>query len=98
MSVHDDYRAGDYGRREQRLGSFRDHERRCSGRKVAYPGTVVLGAVRMVVAASASRLRLIEATALVLSDVSAWRDLRTSLERRQEVLLSRFRLDLYDMS
>lgn len=39
---------------EQFLGSYRYHERRCSGRKVAGPETVVRGPVRLV-AAGATR-------------------------------------------
>ena len=62
---------------EQFFGSYRYHERRCSGRKVACPGTVVRGSVRLV-AAAATRLRPIEAADLVPSDLSAWRDLRGS--------------------
>src|SRR5262249_45398888 len=38
------------------FGSYRYHERRCSGRKVACPGAVVRGSVRLV-AAAATRLR-----------------------------------------
>jgi hypothetical protein len=79
---------------EQFFGSYRYHERRCSGRKVACPGTVVRGSVR-VVAAAATRLRPIGATELVPSDLKAWRALRGSLERRQAVrtLGRRFRRD-----
>jgi hypothetical protein len=79
---------------EQFFGSYRYHERRCSGRKVACPGTVVRGSVRLV-AATATRLRRIEAADLVPSDLTAWRDLRGSLERRQAVrtLGRRFRRD-----
>jgi len=79
---------------EQFFGSYRYHERRCSGRKVACPGTVVRGSVR-VVAAAAARLRPIDAAALVPSDLKKWRDLRGSLERRQAVrtLGRRFRRD-----
>jgi hypothetical protein len=69
---------------EQFFGSYRYHERRCSGRKVACPGTVVRGSVR-VVAAAATRLRPISATDLIPSDLKKWRDLRGSLERRQAV-------------
>ena len=78
---------------EQFFGSYRYHERRASGRKVACPGTVVRGSVR-VVASAATRLRPIEAADLVVS-VSAWRDLRGRLERRQAVrtLGRRFRCD-----
>jgi hypothetical protein len=79
---------------EQFFGSYRYHERRASGRKVACPGTVVRGSVRLV-AATATRLRRIGAADLVPSDLTAWRDLRGSLERRQAVrtLGRRFRRD-----
>jgi hypothetical protein len=79
---------------EQFFGSYRYHERRCSGRKVACPGTVVRGSVRLA-AAAATRLRPIDAADLVPSDLKAWRDLRGSLERRQTVraLGRRFRRD-----
>jgi hypothetical protein len=69
---------------EQFFGSYRYHERRASGRKVACPGTVVRGSVRLV-AAAATRLRSIAVSDLVPSDLAAWRELRGSLERRQEV-------------
>ena len=79
---------------EQFFGSYRYHERRCSGRKVACPGTVVRGSVRLV-AAAATRLRRIDPAELIPSDLRAWRDLRGSLERRQAVrtLGRRFRRD-----
>ncbi len=67
---------------EQFFGSYRYHERRASGRKVACPGTVVRGSVRLVAAAS-TRLRAIKVADLVPSDVAAWRELRQSLEQRQ---------------
>lgn len=79
---------------EQFFGSYRYHERRCSGRKVACPGTVVRGSVRLV-AAAATRLRPIDVADLAPTDLKAWRDLRGSLERRREVrtLGRRFRRD-----
>jgi hypothetical protein len=79
---------------EQFFGSYRYHERRCSGRKVACPGTVVRGSVR-IVAAAATRLRPIEAADLIPLDLAAWRSLRGSLERRQAVrtMGRRFRKD-----
>jgi hypothetical protein len=79
---------------EQFFGSYRYHERRCSGRKVACPGTVVRGSVRLV-AAAATRLRAIDAAELIPSDLKTWRALRGSLERRQAVrtLGRRFRRD-----
>ncbi len=79
---------------EQFFGSYRYHERRCSGRKVACPGTVVRGSVRLV-AAAATRLRPIEVVDLVPTDQAAWRSLRQRLVRRQAVRTQgrRFRRD-----
>jgi hypothetical protein len=79
---------------EQFFGSYRYHERRCSGRKVACPGTVVRGSVRLV-AASATRLRPVGEADLIVSDVTAWRALRDRLGRRQAMrrLGRRFRRD-----
>jgi hypothetical protein len=79
---------------EQFFGSYRYHERRCSGRKVACPGTVVRGSVRLVAAAT-TRSRPIGVGDLVPSDLTRWRDLRGRLERRQAVrtLGRRFRHD-----
>lgn len=79
---------------EQFFGSYRYHERRCSGRKGACPGTVVRGSVRLV-AAAATRLRSIAVADLVPSNLSAWKELRGSLERRQgmRTLGRRFRRD-----
>jgi hypothetical protein len=79
---------------EQFFGSYRYHERRASGRKVACPGTVVRGAVRLA-ASAATRLRPIGVGELVPSDLKAWRELRGSLEQRQAIrtLGRRFRHD-----
>ena len=79
---------------EQFFGSYRYHERRASGRKVACPGTVVRGSVRLVAAAT-TRLRTVEVADLIPSDIAAWRELRQSLQRRQAVraLGRRFRRD-----
>ena len=79
---------------EQFFGSYRYHERRASGRKVACPGTVVRGSVRLV-ASAATRLRPIAVIDLVPSDLKRWRELRGSLERRRQVrvLGRRFRRD-----
>jgi hypothetical protein len=79
---------------EQFFGSYRYHERRCSGRTVACPGTVVRGRVRLVSSAT-SRLRTVGVEDLIPSDVSAWRALRTELEQRQatRTLGRRFRRD-----
>jgi hypothetical protein len=79
---------------EQFFGSYRYHERRCSGRKVACPGTVVRGRVRLVSSAT-SRLRPVGVEDLIPSDVAAWRALRAELEKRQatRALGRRFRCD-----
>jgi hypothetical protein len=79
---------------EQFFGSYRYHERRCSGRKVACPGTVVRGSVRLI-AAAATRSRPVGVADLIPSDLSAWSELRRSLGRRQAVraLGRRFRRD-----
>jgi hypothetical protein len=79
---------------EQFFGSYRYHERRCSGRKVACPGTVVRGSVRLV-AAAATRARFVDPADLVPADLAAWRSLRASLERRRaaRTLGRRFRRD-----
>ena len=69
---------------EHFFGSYRYHERRASGPKVACPGTVVRGSVRLV-ASAATRLRPVAGPDLVPSDLSAWRELRDGLERRQAV-------------
>ncbi len=79
---------------EQLFGSYRYHERRASGRKVASPGMVVRGSVRLI-AATASRLHVVESAALAPLDLAAWRSLRAGLNRRQEVRIwgHRFRRD-----
>jgi hypothetical protein len=79
---------------EQSFGSYRYHERRRRGRKVACPGTVVRGSVRLVAAAT-TRLRPVEPGELAPRDLAAWRELRASLERRRAVraLGRRFRHD-----
>jgi hypothetical protein len=80
---------------EQLFGTHRYHERRSSGRKVASPGLVVRGSVRLP-AALATRLRgEVRGEDLVPSDLEAWRRLRTGLERRQAVRAQgrRFRHD-----
>jgi len=80
---------------EQLFGAHRYHERRSSGRKVASPGLVVRGSVRLP-AALATRLRgEVRGEDLIPSDLEAWRELRTGLERRQTVRAQgrRFRRD-----
>jgi hypothetical protein len=80
---------------EQLFGAHRYHERRSSGRKVASPGLVVRGSVRLP-AAVATRLRgEVRGEDLMPPDLEAWRELRTALERRQAVRAQgrRFRRD-----
>jgi hypothetical protein len=79
---------------EQLFGRHRYHERRCSGRKVASPGLVVRGSVRLV---AGLMTRLGEATAeeLAPADLSSWRQLREELggRGRARVQQRRFRRD-----
>jgi hypothetical protein len=80
---------------EHVFGAHRYHERRCSGRKVASPGLVVRGSVRLP-AALATRLRgEVRGADLMPRDLEAWRKLRAGLERRQAVRAQgrRFRHD-----
>jgi hypothetical protein len=80
---------------EQLFGSHRYHERRASGRKLASPGLVVRGSVRLP-AAVATRLRgEVRAEDLAPADLGAWRELRAGLERRQAIRTQgrRFRRD-----
>jgi hypothetical protein len=80
---------------EPLFGAHRYHERRSSGRKVASPGLVVRGSVR-VPAALATRLRgEVSSEELAPSDLEAWRQLRAGLERRRAVRAQgrRFRRD-----
>jgi hypothetical protein len=68
---------------EQLFGSYRHHERRVSGRKVASPALVLRGAAR-IVAAVATRQRPERLRDLTGADRTAWRELRATLaERRQ---------------
>jgi hypothetical protein len=68
---------------EHLFGSHRYHERRASGRKVASPGLVVLGSVR-VVSGLATRLRPEEGLVLPGGYLSRWQELRARLEKRRE--------------
>jgi hypothetical protein len=80
---------------EQLFGANLYHERRSSGRKVASLGLVVRGSVQLA-AALATRLWVkVRGENLTPSDMEAWRELRTGLERRQGVRAQgrRFRRD-----
>jgi len=68
---------------EQQFGSYRWHERRITGRKVASPAMVQRGQVRML-ASTATRQRRFSAKDLSVCDREAWTQLRTQLETRRE--------------
>jgi hypothetical protein len=68
---------------EHLFGSHRYHERRASGRKVASPGLVVRGGVRLV-AGAVTRLRAVRGEELAPGDLQRWRELRQRLQQRQE--------------
>ena len=68
---------------EQLFGSYRHHERRVSGRKVASPALVLRGSAR-ILAAVATRQRPERGKDLIGADRQAWAELRAELaERRQ---------------
>jgi hypothetical protein len=70
---------------EQWFGSHRYHEQRSSGPKVASPGLVVRGSVRLPTAV-ATRLRgEVRDEDLIPSDLEAWRTIRADLEQRPAV-------------
>jgi hypothetical protein len=79
---------------EQLFGSYRYHERRTTGRKAASPATVLRGAVRLL-AATATRGRLVTARELAHANRQRWSTLRAQLEkrRRARVQRTRFRRD-----
>ena len=79
---------------EHFFGSVRYHHRRASGRIRASAGTVVRGSVR-VIAATASRLHPFGEYDLRHPNLDRWRDLRRSLDLRQEARRQqgRFRKD-----
>jgi hypothetical protein len=79
---------------EQFLGPVRYHHRRASGRIRASAGTVVRGSVRAL-AATTSRLHHFGEYELRHPNLDRWRDLRESLDLRQEARRQqgRFRKD-----
>ena len=79
---------------EQFFGSVRYHHRRASGRIRASAGTVVRGSVRAL-ASTASRLHPFGEYELRHPNLDRWRDLRRSLDLRQEARRQqgRFRKD-----
>ena len=80
---------------EQVFGSHRYHERRCGGRKVASPGLVVRGSVRLPAAVATRLLGEVSGEELIPSEIERCRELRAGLERREEVRAQgrRFRRD-----
>lgn len=68
---------------EQQFGSYRWHERRITGRKVASPAMVQRGQVR-ILAAAATRSHPFSAKDLVARDYAAWLALRAELDARRE--------------
>ena len=68
---------------EQLFGSYRHHERRVSGRKVASPALVLRGSAR-IIAAVATRQQPERVRDLIGADRENWAELRAELaERRQ---------------
>ena len=67
---------------EQFFGAYRYHERRATGRKVASPAVVLRGAVRLV-ACAATHIHPFTSEALAPDTVSAWQELRRTLETRR---------------
>jgi hypothetical protein len=68
---------------EQQFGSYRHHERRCTGRKVASGMTVVRGPVRLV-AALATPAKALSGADLRPGSVEDWRCLRQDLQKRHD--------------
>jgi len=77
---------------EQAFGTYRHHERRVTGRKVASASTVLRGSVRLI-AAVATRRHTVEGSDLAPANPHAWRSLRRQLDqrRRTRTLGRRFR-------
>jgi hypothetical protein len=79
---------------EHLFGSLRISERRTNGRKVASPALVIRGQVRLLATLASERSRLTPAD-LRPKDITAWREIRSQLELRQEArrMQRRFRND-----
>ncbi|CAA9405432.1 Mobile element protein [uncultured Leptolyngbya sp.] len=67
---------------EQLFGSWRHHQRRCTGRKVAPASLVVRGSVQ-IVAAIATQLHSFSASELATVSIEAWQSVRADLNRLQ---------------
>jgi hypothetical protein len=79
---------------EQLFGSYRHHERRVSGRKVASPALVLRGSAR-IIAAVATRQQRERVKDLISADRESWAGLRAELAQRRQrrVERRRFRRD-----
>jgi len=79
---------------EQLFGSYRHHERRASGRKVASPALVLRGSAR-IIAAVATRQQPERTGDLISADRESWAELRAELAQRRQrrVERRRFRRD-----
>jgi hypothetical protein len=75
---------------EQLFGSYRHHERRVSGRKVASPALVLRGSAR-VIAAVATRQQPERVRDLIGADRGSWAGLRAELDRRRRRRIERRR-------
>lgn len=67
---------------EQMFGSWRHHQRRCTGRKVAPASLVVRGSVQLV-AAIATQVRSFTPSELATVSVLAWQAVRADLKQHQ---------------
>lgn len=67
---------------EQLFGSWRHHQRRCTGGKIAPASLVVRGSVQ-IVAAIATRLRSFTASDLATVSLAAWQSVRADLNYNQ---------------
>jgi hypothetical protein len=68
---------------EQMFGSYRHHERRVSGRKVASPALVLRGSAR-IIAAVATRQQPERIKDLIGADRASWAELRAELAQRRQ--------------
>lgn len=75
---------------EQTFGSYRHHERRVSGKKVASPALVLRGSAR-IVAAIATRLKPERRRDLAGADRAAWQAKRAELAERRQRRIERRR-------
>ena len=65
---------------EQTFGSFRHHQRRCTGQKKSPVSTVVRGSSRLI-AAIATKLRTFRDSDLAQVNLKQWRNIRSELKR-----------------